>query len=75
MLTAQTAHTGKGLGRRLISATEEKARAINCTAMRLEVLMPVEWQHPKKVILIDWYIRQGYTFVEDEDFGKNYPQI
>ena len=43
--------------------------------MRLEVLMPKDWEHELKAILIQWYIRQGYTFTEDEDFAKNYPHI
>ena len=75
MLSAKLEHTGKGIGRRLISAAEAHAKEKGCEKVRLEVLMPIEWEHPTKAYLMKWYERQGYVFHEKEDFGAHYPEI
>ena len=76
MLSAKEEHTGKGLGRLLFAASENKGREDGCEEMQLEILQPSEWQHPKKQILHQWYSeRLGYKVGEALDFSKDYPQM
>ena len=70
MLAAKLEFTGKGVGRLLIGACENKAIKEGCAALQLELLEPSEWQHPVKGILHKWYSeRLGFEKGEQKDFA------
>ena len=76
MLAAKLDKRGKGVGRALITACEERAKKEGCDAVQLEILQPSEWQHPAKGILHTWYSeRLGYIQGVNRDFSKEYPQL
>jgi len=53
MLSINPASQAKGLGRQLMAAAEDKARALGATRMVLRVLHP-------RTELMEWYERRGY---------------
>lgn len=70
MLTVSPELQGKGIGKMLLLASEEKAKELNCNSVVMTVIT-------KRRELIDWYKRQGYyetgqkqPFPDDEKFGK-----
>ncbi|HMP99932.1 MAG TPA: GNAT family N-acetyltransferase, partial [Cyclobacteriaceae bacterium] len=54
MLTVKPNIQGKGIGKALLSASEEEGRKQGCTKMFMRVLAP-------RLELIAWYLRHGYT--------------
>lgn len=61
MLTVTPNLQGKGIGKRLLKASESKAAQLNCTAIFMNVLSD-------RKELIEWYVRHGYS-----DTGKRKP--
>jgi GNAT superfamily N-acetyltransferase len=62
---------GGGIGRALVDAAENLARARGATTMQLELLVPRTGTHPDKKRLRNWYTRRGYAVVRRipfEDF-------
>lgn len=74
MLVAHPDHQGIGIGSGLVHTAEEWARALTCTTMRLELLTPRAWQHPKKELLKQWYRRMGYQPQFTEPFERRNPE-
>lgn len=70
MLVADTNYRGLGIGRELVKAAEQWAIENGCTTMRLELLVPKNWQHPSKEFLKNWYTRIGYELQYTEPFEK-----
>jgi GNAT superfamily N-acetyltransferase len=66
---------GQGYGRDLMAFAEAHSRAVGCTAMQLEVLVPREWSHPFKEFLLDWYGRSGYREVRRDSLADDYPHL
>ena len=58
------AYRGQGVGRGLLSYSEELAKSLHCTSIRLE---PRAFDHTVDLDwLVSWYLRQGYTPVPDD---------
>ena len=75
MLVADPDHRGLGIGSMLVKAAEEWARSRNRTTMRLELLTPRSWIHPRKEFLKRWYSRIGYTPQFTEPLERTHPEL
>ena len=75
MLVASPERRGIGLGRRLVEFAEGWAREHGAATMRLELLLPREWEHPVKEFLRGWYTRIGYRPVRTASFADDYPAL
>lgn len=72
LLGADFKHAGKGIGRALIAAVEERARAAGASEIRIEVLRAENIEVESKKVLSDWYQRLGYPFVKTIDVFEVY---
>ena len=61
MLAVREEHTRKGLGNLLVSCAENKSKESGCIQMRLELLIPRDYEHPYKKFLHEWYTKVGYV--------------
>jgi GNAT superfamily N-acetyltransferase len=75
MLVAATEVQGSGVGRALVAFAEDWARRRELPVLRLELLVPVEGEHPVKEFLRSWYTRIGYRQVSTGDLGAAYPDL
>ncbi|MEU8819095.1 GNAT family N-acetyltransferase [Actinoplanes sp. NPDC048796] len=75
MLAADPAERGRGVGRELVRYAEEHARAAGAPAMRLELLVPLDGEHPVKEFLRGWYTRIGYRQVGTESLAGDHPEL
>ena len=75
MLAVVPARRGTGLGRELVQFAERVARERQCVTMQLEVLVPREWTHPSKELLIGWYSRIGYQRHRADAIEECYPRL
>ena len=75
MLAADPDHRGLGIGTMLVKAAEEWARSMNRRTMRLELLTPRSWAHPRKEFLKAWYARIGYVPQFTEPLEKTHPEL
>ena len=53
MLTVSPELQGKGIGKKLLDASEEEARKRNCHSIHMTVISV-------RTLLIEWYVRHGY---------------
>jgi len=74
-LVAAPDQRNTGVGRALIALAERESRERGIHTMRLELLVPREWQHPSKEFLKGWYSRLGYRLVRTGRLGDDYPQL
>lgn len=76
MLAVDPAVRGTGLGRDLVRFAEDRCRReLGVSTMRLELLVPVHFEHEGKTRLQAWYTRLGYVMTELGDFGEAYPAL
>ncbi|RYC59393.1 hypothetical protein CHU98_g6805 [Xylaria longipes] len=76
MLAVDPTYRGAGLGRDLVRFAEERCRRdLGLAVMRLELLVPVHFEHVGKTRLQGWYTRLGYVMTELGDFGEAYPTL
>jgi GNAT superfamily N-acetyltransferase len=75
MLVADPAHRGTGIGRDLVSFSEDWCRRQGRAVMQLELLAPREWTHPVKPFLDAWYTRIGYRPVRTGTIDEAYPHL
>lgn len=75
MLVAAHEHRSAGVGRALVAFAERRARERRLRAIRLELLVPRNWQHPSKEFLKAWYGRIGYRRVRVERVAAAYPHL
>lgn len=75
MLAADPTQRGGGVGRALVGFAEDWARAEGIAAMRLELLVPVDGEHPVKEFLRAWYTRLGYRQVGTGRLDEDYPEL
>ena len=75
MLCADPAQRGIGIGRELMRFVERKSRADGLSTMQLEVLVPRDWTHPTKQLLVEWYSRIGYRIVRTGTIDEAYPEL
>ena len=54
MLSVKPDIQGKGIGKKLLAASEEEARKMKCTSVFMTVITA-------RKELIDWYVRHGYS--------------
>lgn len=73
LLGADFEHKGKGIGRALIAAAEQKAKSAGATEMSIEVLRAKDIDTDFKVNLANWYQRLGYEFTGKIDVMSVYP--
>ena len=72
---------GRGIGRKLIEAVEEKARKEGLSYssvtkphyMKIEILRPRDFRVPTKVRLRTWYEGMGYVFTHNQNFQDRRP--
>jgi GNAT superfamily N-acetyltransferase len=74
MLVADRKQRGKGVGSALVERAEQWAR-LGCHTMRLELLTPRNWTHPRKEFLKQWYSRIGYQPQATEPFEILHPEL
>ena len=74
-LVAAPDQRNTGVGRALIALAERESRERGIHTMRLELLVPREWQHPSKEFLKGWYGRRGYGIVRTVAFDEAYPHL
>ena len=68
MLTSRPELQGQGIGKKLLLAAEEHARANNCSTITMNVLTG-------RKELIDWYVRHGYHRTEiKKPFAFDHPR-
>jgi ribosomal protein S18 acetylase RimI-like enzyme len=75
MLAADPGERGSGVGRELVRYAEQHVRAAGATTMQLELLVPVDGEHPVKEFLRTWYTRIGYTRVGTQALADDYPEL
>jgi GNAT superfamily N-acetyltransferase len=75
MLVAAPEQQGTGIGRELVRYAEQWGRERGLAIMQLELLMPVEWEHPVKEFLRAWYTRIGYRQVSVGDLAEDFPRL
>ncbi|MFF5075894.1 GNAT family N-acetyltransferase [Actinoplanes sp. NPDC000266] len=75
MLAADPGERGNGVGRKLVRFAEEWARAAGASVMRLELLVPLDGEHPVKEFLRGWYTRIGYRQVGTESLADDHPEL
>ncbi|KAI8628179.1 hypothetical protein F5Y19DRAFT_144461 [Xylariaceae sp. FL1651] len=76
MLALDATYRGGGLGRDLVRFAEARCRRdLGLATMRLEVLVPVHFEHEGKARLQAWYARMGYVMTQLRDFGEAYPHL
>ena len=73
MLVAMPHHRGKGVGKKMLRFAEDVALKKGCKTLRMELLSPVEWEHPEKVKLDNWYNRLGYERGNSTPFEAVHP--
>ncbi|KAI3332398.1 hypothetical protein HD806DRAFT_480439 [Xylariaceae sp. AK1471] len=76
MLVLDPSYRGSGLGRDLVRFAEERCRRdLKLSTMRLELLVPLHFEHAGKMRLQAWYTRMGYVMTQLRDFSEAYPQL
>jgi GNAT superfamily N-acetyltransferase len=75
MLAAASDHRSAGVGRALVDFAEQRARKRGKRTMRLELLVPRDWQHPSKEFLKGWYGRRGYRVTGTGAMDELYPHL
>jgi hypothetical protein len=75
MLAVAGTHRGCGLGRILVEEAERRCREAGATSISLQLLTPVDYEHPNKVWLERWYVSLGYEKADSVDFASLYPRI
>lgn len=70
MVSVSPNYKQKGIGGQLVSFAEQTALTYGAQTMQLELLVPIEFEHPDKVILDKWYTKIGYVkqSVHDVDY-------
>lgn len=66
--------SGKGIGKKLIEAVENKAMQSGVSIIRIEILRPRNFEIPIKTKLHQWYQNLGYAFVGSESFEEKFPE-
>lgn len=72
LLGAAFEHKGKGIGRALIAAAEDKAKSAGAKEMSIEILRAIDIDTDFKVHLAEWYQRLGYEFTGKIDVMSVY---
>ncbi|KAI1133235.1 hypothetical protein F5Y10DRAFT_131681 [Nemania abortiva] len=76
MLAVDPVHRGAGLGADLVRFAEAHCRrALGLTIMRLDLLVPLHFEHAGKTRLQVWYTRLGYEMTGLGDFEREYPEL
>jgi GNAT superfamily N-acetyltransferase len=75
ILAADPERRGAGIGTALVAFAERLARERGRRAMRLELLVPREWQHPSKAFLDAWYTRIGYRAIQRRSVHEAHPEL
>jgi len=75
MLVAAPEHRGTGVGRALLDFVEQLSRDRGMRDIRLELLVPREWQHPNKEFLKSLYGRSGYLIIRTGHVDDAYPHL
>jgi GNAT superfamily N-acetyltransferase len=75
MLAADPAQRGSGVGRALVRFAEDWARAEGIPVMQLELLVPVDGEHPVKEFLRTWYTRLGYRQISAGPLDQGYAEL
>ncbi len=73
LLGAAFEHNGKGIGRALIGAAEDKVKSAGGTEMSIEILRAIDIDTDFKVHLAKWYQRLGYEYTGKIDVMSVYP--
>jgi GNAT superfamily N-acetyltransferase len=75
LLVAAPDQRGVGIGRALVDHAERDSRERGLRAIQLELLVPLEWQHPTKEFLKGWYTRRGYRIMGRRQVADAYPHL
>ncbi|KAH8680532.1 hypothetical protein BX600DRAFT_444630 [Xylariales sp. PMI_506] len=76
MLALDPARRSSGVGRVMVTFAEDHCRCERkLSTMRLELLVPVGFEHPFKMRLKAWYERLGYSLVRLGVFQDEYPHL
>ena len=67
LLGADFNEKGKGIGRALITAVEDKVKAAGGSEIRIEILRAKSIDAAFKKVISDWYQRLGYTYIKAVD--------
>ena len=68
LLNSDFTKKGLGIGGALVRKAEAVAINLGATRMDIEVLRPSDFDVPVKVLLANWYLKQGYTFTLFDTF-------
>ena len=75
LLAVDPSCRGLGLGRELVRFAERHGHDLRCGTMQLELLVPLQWKHPSKEFLAQWYGRMGYTAHSTGSADELYPSL
>jgi GNAT superfamily N-acetyltransferase len=75
ILVADPEQRGSGIGVALLDFVEARSRDRGLRAMRLELLVPREWDHPSKEFLKAWYTRRGYRVIRTGTIEDAHPHL
>ena len=62
-----------GIGRALIERVEEEAGKKGASKIRIQILVPRNFELPVKTILAAWYQRLGYVYTHTTHFEVEFP--
>lgn len=74
MVSLDSEYRGKGIPSKMMSYNEDLAKQEGKEKVILELLVPREWEHPKKQHLYSWYTNRGYALTKKDQFEKYFPQ-
>jgi len=74
MLVAAPKKRGHGIGTTLMKSIEDWAVNNKYKIIQLELLKPINYLHPDKEFLNNWYTKMGYKLISKTTYGKLYPK-
>lgn len=74
MLVSSPSQREVGVGSALMHHVEKWAANNNYKTIQLELLRPVNYLHPEKEFLKEWYIKLGYQKVSSNSYKSLYPE-
>ena len=75
MLAADPAHRNNGIGRELRRFVTGLLRERGVTTLRIELLVPRNWQQSSKQFMAEWNERSGYEMIGRGAFEEEYPDL
>lgn len=74
LVSVDLSKRGFGIPNNLMNEAENKLREMGLKKSVVELLVPRNWDHPKKQQLFSWYNLRGYRFLKRDLFENYFPE-